>query len=202
MAVITRVYDTFDEATKVAAAINGLGLPEVQASVAGDERLRKRFDDGYGATTATTTDAPTDGMTTGAGIGAAAGGGAGLLAGLGVLAIPGLGPVVAAGWLAATALGAAGGALAGGTIGALAELGLDEDEAEVYAETLRRGGVLVSIRFPDSRREQVMSVLDRSVQPSLDVRRRLYEAEGWRADETEDERRDRLVRDGFMSPLP
>ena len=47
------------------------------------------------------------------------GGGAGLLAGLGLLAIPGLGPVVAAGWLAAPAVGAAAGAAAGGLVGAL-----------------------------------------------------------------------------------
>ncbi|MDY6923061.1 MAG: hypothetical protein SWI22_03750, partial [Pseudomonadota bacterium] len=47
-----------------------------------------------------------EGAATGAGVGAALGGGAGLLAGLGMLAIPGVGPVVAAGWLAATAAGA------------------------------------------------------------------------------------------------
>jgi hypothetical protein len=59
----------------------------------------------------------------GTGIGAGVGGTAGLLAGLGLLAIPGLGPVVAAGWLAATAVGAAAGGAIGGIVGALTEAG-------------------------------------------------------------------------------
>jgi hypothetical protein len=63
-----------------------------------------------------------EGAGKGAGIGAGVGGTAGLLAGLGLLAIPGLGPVVAAGWLAATAVGAAAGAATGGIVGALTRL--------------------------------------------------------------------------------
>ncbi len=78
----------------------------------------------------------------GAGIGGVLGGGAGLLAGLGLLAIPGLGPVVAAGWLAATAVGAAAGAVTGGIVGALVDAGTSEDDAHVYSESVRRGGTL------------------------------------------------------------
>jgi len=59
-------------------------------------------------------------------MGAALGGGAGLLAGLGVMAIPGLGPVVAAGWLASVLLGAGAGAATGGIIGALTGAGIPE----------------------------------------------------------------------------
>ena len=65
-----------------------------------------------------------EGAGKGAGIGASVGGTAGLLAGLGLLAIPGLGPVVAARWLAATAVGAAAGAATGGVVGALTEAGV------------------------------------------------------------------------------
>src|SRR3954452_21266988 len=64
---------------------------------------------------------------TGAGVGTAIGGAAGLLAGLGILAIPGLGPVVAAGWLASTVAGMAVGAATGGLIGALTQLGVPEE---------------------------------------------------------------------------
>ena len=78
------------------------------------------------------------------------GGTAGLPAGLGLLAIPGLGPVVAAGWLAATAVGAAAGAATGGIVGALTEAGVSEEEAHSYAEGVRRGGTLVSARVADS----------------------------------------------------
>ena len=70
----------------------------------------------------------------GAGIGAGLGGAAGLLAGLGLLAIPGLGPVVAAGWLAATALGVTAGAATGGIVGALTQAGVSNEDAPAYAE--------------------------------------------------------------------
>ena len=63
---------------------------------------------------------------TGAGIGAAAGGTAGLLAGLGLMAIPGVGPVVAAGWLVATLAGAAAGGATGGILGALTQAGMSQ----------------------------------------------------------------------------
>ena len=75
-----------------------------------------------------------EGAGAGAGIGAGIGGTAGLLAGLGLLAIPGLGPVVAAGWLAATAVGAAAGAATGGVVGALTQAGVSEEDAHMYAE--------------------------------------------------------------------
>jgi hypothetical protein len=92
------------------------------------------------------TDDRAEGAGKGAGIGAGLGGAAGLLAGLGLLAIPGLGPVVAAGWLAATAVGAAAGAATGGLVGALTEAGVSKEEAPLYAEGVRRGGTLVSAR--------------------------------------------------------
>ena len=78
----------------------------------------------------------------GAGIGGALGGGAGLLAGLGLLAIPGLGPVVAAGWLASTAAVAAAGAAAGGIVGALVDAGEPAEHANVYSSPF--GGVELS----------------------------------------------------------
>ncbi len=69
------------------------------------------------------------------------------------LAIPGIGPIVAAGPLAATLAGAGVGAVAGGLIGGLTRAGVPEDEANVYAEAVRRGGALVTVRAEDSRAE-------------------------------------------------
>ena len=89
-----------------------------------------------------------EGAGKGAGIGATAGGVVGLLTGLGLLAIPGVGPVVAAGWLVATAAGAAVGGTAGGIIGALTQAGTSEEDAYIYAEGVRRGGTLVSAEWP------------------------------------------------------
>ncbi len=103
-----------------------------------------------------------EGAAAGAGIGATIGGVAGLLAGLGLLAIPGIGPVVAAGWLASTAAVAAAGGTAGGLIGALTQSGVNEGEANAYAEGVRRGGTLVTARVPDTDRARYEAILDRS----------------------------------------
>jgi len=112
-------------------------------------------------------------------VGAAIGGGAGLLAGLGLLAIPGLGPVVAAGWLASTALGAVAGGATGGLIGALTGAGLSEDEAHVYAEAVRRGGTMVTVRASDSKDLTVRSIMDRHSPISSSERRAEYAKGGW-----------------------
>jgi uncharacterized membrane protein len=78
---------------------------------------------------------------TGAGIGAALGGSLGILAAVSVLAIPGIGPLLIAGPL----LGAFAGAAAGGAVGVLVGIGIPEDEARLYEERLKKGGLLVSI---------------------------------------------------------
>jgi hypothetical protein len=114
----------------------------------------------------------------GAGIGAGLGGAAGLLAGLGLLAIPGLGPVVAAGWLAATAVGAAAGAATGGLVGALTEAGVSEDEAPVYAEGVRRGGTLVSAKVNDADQARLEALMTPS-SVNLQDRRAAWEKSGW-----------------------
>ena len=54
--------------------------------------------------------------------------------------------MVAAGWLVATAAGAAAGGLTGGIIGALTQAGVSDEDAQVYAEGVRRGGTLVTAR--------------------------------------------------------
>ena len=106
------------------------------------------------------------------------GGVAGLLAGLGMLAIPGIGPVVAAGWLASTAAVAAVGGTAGGLIGALTQSGVDEREANAYAEGVRRGGTLVTARVPDTDRARYEAILDRSAVNIAD-RSAIWERNGW-----------------------
>jgi len=81
----------------------------------------------------------------GAGTGAAVGGILGLAAGAAALTIPGIGPFIAAGPIAAALAGAGIGAAAGGAIGALVHLGVPEEEAHYYAEGVRRGGTLVTV---------------------------------------------------------
>jgi hypothetical protein len=117
---------------------------------------------------------------TGAGIGAAVGGTAGLLAGLGIMAIPGIGPVVAAGWLVATLAGATAGGVTGSVIGALTQAGVGKEEADVYAEGLRRGGAVVSARVPDADGPRLQAVMDRAA-VNVTERSAAYRQAGWKS---------------------
>jgi hypothetical protein len=114
----------------------------------------------------------------GAGIGAATGGAIGALTGLGLMAIPGVGPVVAAGWLVSTLAGAAAGAATGGVLGALTQAGVSNDDAQVYAEGLRRGGAVVSVRVADADAARLQAVMDQSSVRLLD-RAAAYRKAGW-----------------------
>jgi hypothetical protein len=86
-----------------------------------------------------------EGATAGAGAGGALGGTIGLLAGLGALAIPGLGPLIAAGPLLGALSGAAAGAAVGGVTGALVGMGIPELEAKRYEQGLASGHILVAV---------------------------------------------------------
>ncbi|MDZ4760034.1 MAG: hypothetical protein SGJ21_03060 [Alphaproteobacteria bacterium] len=124
-----------------------------------------------------------EGAEKGAAYGGLVGGGAGLLAGLGMLAIPGIGPIVAAGWLASTAVGAAAGAVAGGAtggiLGALTKEGVPERDAHVYAEGVRRGGSLLTVRAPDDRINEVEMALKRFNSTDASTRSTAYTNDGW-----------------------
>lgn len=100
-----------------------------------------------------------------AGIGAALGGIGGLLLGFTAILIPGIGPVVAAGPLLAALGGAGVGAVAGGLIGALNEAGVPEEEARGYAERIRGGEVLVTVRSDGERAERAREILDQQRAP-------------------------------------
>jgi uncharacterized protein (TIGR02271 family) len=163
MATISRVYQDYDTGARVVAELQRAGIPDSDISIIAnndsgwfDRNRSRRIDrDADG------TDDRAEGAATGAGIGATLGGVAGLLAGLGLLAIPGIGPVVAAGWLASTAAVAAAGGAAGGLIGALTQSGIGEREAHSYAEGVRRGGTLVTVRMPDADRARIEAIMDR-----------------------------------------
>jgi hypothetical protein len=174
---ISRLYDRYADAERAVTALETAGIPHSDISI-----VANNSDDWYNSGKK---DRDSDGVDDraesagkGAGIGAGLGGAAGLLAGLGLLAIPGLGPVVAAGWLASTAVGAAAGAATGGIIGALTEAGVSEEDAHTYAEGVRRGGTLVTAHVPDSDRARFDAILDQS---SVDIRNRraTWEKSGW-----------------------
>ena len=120
---------------------------------------------------------------TGATLGTVVGGGLGLLAGVGSLAIPGVGLVVAAGWLVATLTGAGIGAAIGGSaaglVGALMHMGTDEQDAHLYAETIRRGGSLVTARIAENRVVEAERILDGTFHVDPAEQRSRYLQGGW-----------------------
>jgi hypothetical protein len=91
-----------------------------------------------------------EGATTGAGTGAVVGGTLGWLAGIGALAIPGLGPFIAAGPIVAALAGAGVVGTVGGIVGALVGLGIPEFEAKRYEGRVKDGGILLSVHCDDS----------------------------------------------------
>ncbi|ANY72489.1 hypothetical protein BBD41_07760 [Paenibacillus ihbetae] len=105
----------------------------------------------------TGTKAP-EGLASGAATGGVLGGVTGLLAGLGALAIPGIGPIVAAGPIAATLTGAAVGAGAGGLVGGLIGLGIPEDQAKEYGSYVDDGHILVMVDADESRGGKVYDI--------------------------------------------
>jgi hypothetical protein len=92
-----------------------------------------------------------EGIAAGAGAGAAAGGVLGWLVGVGALAIPGVGPLIAAGPVVAALAGAGAAGATGGLVGGLVGAGIPEVEAKRYAGRIREGGYLVSVHCDDSK---------------------------------------------------
>jgi len=158
MRMIAHSYDTYDHAVRVVHALEAAGVPHDDISLMSGDKDRTVATNIAGDTAADT--ATATGTGTGATIGTVLGGGAGLLAGLGSLAIPGVGPVVAAGWLIATLTGAGVGAAAGGLLGSLTGAGVEEAEAKGYAEHVGRGGTLVTVRATDDDAARVEYILE------------------------------------------
>ncbi len=166
---ITALFDDYDDAVEAVGQLKEAGITDTDISlVSGRSSTRSATDDD------TISDAGK-----GAAIGGAIGGGAGLLAGLGMLAIPGLGPVVAAGWLASTLAGLAAGAATGGLVGALVDAGLTEDEAHAYAEGIRRGGTMVTARVDESLADPVLDILAAEGTVNMGQRTAQWRNEGW-----------------------
>lgn len=114
----------------------------------------------------------------GAGFGAVVG----ALVGLGVALIPGIGPVLAVGPLAAAlmaGIGAAAGAVTGGVVASLVDFGIPEEEAHVYAESLRRGATLVSVTTDDSASARAEDILNRHHPLDVEQRGDFYREAGW-----------------------
>ncbi|HTI80768.1 MAG TPA: hypothetical protein VL614_10010 [Acetobacteraceae bacterium] len=191
---VTGLYDSYDAAADTVRDLEAANIPDSDISLVAhrsDDHDASLADDGRQADNASRTDdAPSDtshraaaGASTGASTGAALGGGVGLLAGLGMLAIPGVGPVVAAGWLVATAAGAVAGAVAGGAtgglIGSLTSAGVTKQHAHFYAESVRRGGSLVIARVDEGLVATTEAIMRRHGRIDPALREKAYRDGGW-----------------------
>jgi hypothetical protein len=177
MQLITKVFEHYGHAKQAVTDLEAAGISSSAISLVANKK--------YTEDEIVTEEATEAG--TGAGIGAAAGGAVGLLTGLGLMAIPGVGPVVAAGWLASAALGAVAGGATGGLVGSLIGAGVPDEHAHVYSEALRRGGSLVTVKAEDNMAERTHAILDKH-QPLDPIELGAdYRKTGWDRFDPEDE---------------
>ena len=187
---VTRLFDTHTDALRAVEMLERMGVPQSDIAIVSNNhddwhgKHRHGHDDHHGRRHDRDDDNETaEGAGKGATTGGLIGGAGGLLAGLGMLAIPGLGPVVAAGWLASTAVGAAIGAAAGGVtgglLGALKDAGHSDEEANVYAEGVRRGGTLVSVQARDGDAGRIERTLQEERGVDATTRGSAYRQSGW-----------------------
>lgn len=182
-------FDSFDEAQQVLRELQQRGYSRDDISVIANN-ARGQYSEADGAEGKLPRDAPGTlsdtgaGSATGAAAGGVLGGAAGLVVGLMGLAIPGIGPIIAAGPIAAALAGAGVGAVAGGLIGGLTGVGVSEDDAGYYAESVRRGGALVTLRAEDSRAEEAATLM--RDHGAVDIERRVeqWKQEGWTRDDS------------------
>jgi hypothetical protein len=165
---ITRLFDDYSDATAAVRDLEALGIPHDDISIVANNAHGK-----HGSDADHDHDSVNDhgDVSRGVSTGALLGGAGGLLAGLGLLAIPGLGPIVA--------IGAAGGAATGSIVGTLKNAGHSEEDSHVYAEGVRRGGTMVSARVPDTNSAQAEAVLDRNKPVDVATRGAAYRQTGW-----------------------
>jgi len=168
-------FDSFNEAHKVANDLRAAGFMDSDISIVANNAAGEYQSDPRVTTTPEDTSATAKGALTGAVVG----GGAGLAASLAGLAIPGIGPIIAAGPIVATLAGAGTGAVAGGLIGGLVDLGVPESHAEYYAESVRRGGALVTVRADEVRADEVQAILRDHGAVDIEGRVERWRETGW-----------------------
>jgi len=180
---VVGLFDTFTEAQNVVQQLVDAGFDRNEISILANDARGE-----YGASRAIgESSTAAEGAGAGAVGGGVLGGVLGLLVGVGALAIPGIGPVLAAGPLAA-ALGTAGastlvgagiGAAAGGVIGALVGAGIPEEDANFFAEGVRRGGTLLMVKAADDMAQRAYDLMRSNGAIDIDQRSGDWRKSGW-----------------------
>lgn len=155
MSTVIGVFRDINTAEKAVKALRNKGFRDNEISILAKDS-QKRTGRGNASDMETGSDfGGTDSVADGTTWGGALGGVAGLLAGVGALAIPGIGPIVAAGPLA----GVLSGAVTGGVAGGLIDLGIPEERGRQYEENLKQGGILAVIETSDDKVNDASSIL-------------------------------------------
>ena len=169
MKTVVGAFPSMAEAERVARDIEAMGVDKGEISViagnesgAHDEYLKKPTSTGAAAASA-----------------ASFGGGVGIVAGLIALAIPGVGPIIAGGAMATVLTGLGVGAAAGGLLGAFANMGVSHEEAPLYQEAVRRGGVVVAVHVNDPMEQDAIRVMDEHGARDLKGEADAWKASGW-----------------------
>ena len=169
---VVGVFNSVTDAQQAVQALEREGISRDQISVIANKNA-SGYETGEGVDK--TSDVVAD-----AGIGAAIGGVGGLLLSVvGAITIPVIGPILAAGPIAAALTGAGIGAAAGGLVGALTETGISEEDAKYYAEGVRRGDVLVTVQADQSKTDRVRDILDQYDAVDVDERVSNWKQRGW-----------------------
>lgn len=153
MKTVIATFNNRDSAQKAISDLRGKGFDRDISLLAKDEKIGKDDANKYN-TNFTGGDPVMDGISTGGTIG----GLLGLAAGAGALAIPGIGPLVAAGPIAGLLSGAATGGIAGG----LADFGIPEERGRFYEDRIKQGDILVTVRCDDKKAEEASRVLSQN----------------------------------------
>jgi uncharacterized membrane protein len=157
---VISTFNSRDSAERAVSDLRSKGFDKEVSIVAKDDKGSVEHKKDYNAPTMGG-DPLSDGATTGSVLG----GIAGLVAGAGALAIPGIGPIVAAGPIAALLSGAATGGIAGGLI----DWGIPAERSRYYEDRIKQGNVLVSVRTDDNRVNDAASVLRRYGSQDVEV---------------------------------
>ncbi len=162
MVTLSRLYPNDHTARLVVQDLQAAGLPEDDIGTIS----RSHKDPMENADTENAGDVidrdrdGSDDRTEAAGKGAAIGGAVGAAAAIGALMVPGWGPILAAGWVANAVAGAAAGGALGGVAGALSQAGVSDNDAADYAEGVRKGGTLITVRVRAEDRRHYEGILD------------------------------------------
>jgi hypothetical protein len=183
---VCRLYDSYTDANRVVVGLKAAGIALGETSVISNNS-DSWYRTGQTANVAAvrkpgmSEDAAAPGKFEGAAVGVAIGATAATAASLvTMLALPGVGAIVGAGWLAALLGSMAIGGATGGLLGALTSAGVRDEDAHVFAEGVRRGGTLVAARLSPTDVSRVEAMMNQSA-VKLGERCDLYRKTGWQA---------------------